>query len=122
MTLQELHDTFDSGKIEWATVENYFNQVVSDCQIKFKTDIDSANSAKSAAESALEERKIAIEKALFALESKDPEAAIDALAAISATKKTEQDKEVDYLNSLIADLQKQITEIQLKIEAVISGK
>lgn len=121
MTTEELKKVFDSGKIEWATIDNHIHQVISDCDAKFKSDIEAAFVERDNANEALNERKAAIEKALVALQSKDPQAAIVALDAISATRRTERDKEVEVLNGMITELQRQIADIQAKIAVVQSS-
>ena len=103
MTQQEF--TEKAGKSTpgelWAFVQNFISQQLSAPEI-----------AKQQAEAALAERLAAIEKAEQALTSGESDKIAEAIAAITASKQTDEQKKV-------AEIDKQIAELEAKKAGLI---
>mgnify|MGYP000181472096 CR=1 FL=1 len=93
-TLRTILDGNGSSGEKWASVQQFVAEAV-----------DIPTKACSDAVSALERCVQAIDKAKLALESKNQEAASEALAAITAAKKTDAERRVAEIDAAIADLQ-----------------
>lgn len=104
MTRDQVKNLIDSGTASngqiWAAVE----QLIAE-------EIDIPTKACDAATLALAQSNQAIDKAKFALESKNPEAASEALAAITAAKQTDTERKIAELDAAIVDLQTQKEEL-----------
>lgn len=96
MTQKEFTDKFDKSTLGevWAFVENYISQAVSEPAIK-----------QAEAEAELAAKMVAIQKAEEALKNGDTQAVADALAAITETKLTEQERQIQEINRMIAELE-----------------
>jgi hypothetical protein len=102
MTQQEFTDKFKSSDLGevWAWVQNYLAQETEAPAIK-----------QAEAEAALAEKLVAIQKADEALKSGDAQAAAEALAAINETKLTDEQRQIQEIDRMIAELQAKKAEI-----------
>lgn len=102
MTQQEFEDKFSKSSLGevWAFVENYISQAVSEPDIK-----------RAAAEAELADKIVAIQKAEEALKNGDTETVAAALAAITETKQTEQQRQIVEIDRMIAELEAKKAEL-----------
>ncbi len=95
MTQQEFADKFKTASLGevWAFVENFIAQAITAPDIK-----------RVEAETALAEKLVAIQKASEALTSGDAQAAVEALTAINETKLTDEQRQIQEIDRMIAEL------------------
>lgn len=96
MTQQEFIDKFNKSSLGevWAFVQNHITQAISEPAIK-----------QAAAEAELASKIAAIQKAEEALKNGDTEKVAEALAAITETKQTEQERKIQEIDRMIAELE-----------------
>lgn len=96
MTQQEFIDKFNKSTLGevWAFVQNHIAQRVAEPAIK-----------QAEAEAELAEKLIAIQKAEEALKNGDAAKVAEAMAAITETKQTEQERQIAELERMIAELE-----------------
>lgn len=96
ITQQQFIDKFKSSTLGevWAFVENYISQAISEPDIK-----------RAEAEAELAAKIVAIQKAEDALKNGDVDKVSEALAAITETKQTEQQRQIAEIDRMIAELE-----------------
>ena len=102
LTQQEFIDKFNKSSLGevWAFVQNHIAQSVSEPAIK-----------QAEAEAALAAKVVAIQKAEEALKNGDTAKVVEALAAITETKQTEQERQIAELDRQIAELEAKKAEL-----------